>query len=103
MVPRETSGNFARKNMSSRSWGSDWPTVKIVGGSVGNGHFSMVSPKGVRHGGGAFRRAFAGIRFVFPGHQNQQPDPDANRAVGDVEGGEADLLAAVPVEIKTEK
>src|SRR5271157_2616138 len=103
MAPRETAGNFARRNVSSGSRGSDWPTVKIVGGSVVNGPLSAAGAKGVRRGFTAFRRAFAGVRFVFPGDQNQQTDAEANRAVGDVEGGEADLLAAAPDQIEAEK
>src|SRR5258708_40159328 len=42
-------------------------------------------------------------RVIFPRQNKQQPDPDANRAVGDVEGGKTGFRTAARAKIKSEK
>src|SRR5438093_1040506 len=94
MVLRETAGNWARRKASSRSAGREVSTVMVsVRSNIGR---NDLSANGANCRESTLVRRLAGFflrRFLFPVHQKDQADPDADGAVGDVEGGESPLPA----------
>src|SRR4029077_4817271 len=88
-APREAAGNFSHRNLSSRSLGSDFSTMKFsVRGDIQVIPSSLVTGRGLRR------------VFVLPGDEENQADAGADRAVGDIEGGESDLVSAALLQVK---
>src|SRR5450432_75987 len=86
-APREAAGNFSHKNLSSRSEGRDFSTMKFSVRAV------------IR----SIRRRL-GRAFIPPVDQKNQGDTGADGGVGDVERGEVQrLAAAAPLQVKMEE